>query len=193
MDPDSSARFSFGRILELPELLEIDPFGLWKLLFCVVAIFVSLFWIQIFLRGLIFRRYKIEYFVFLSVTIIWAYGFLTNAIWPDAKPVFALVVFGVFFYGLYKTWRWLTKRSNWKTLEEDMGPESLKHFAQPSTVGRSSHKNAVQGLIDMYGLKKAYYFFWGGSLACISLLLYGLLASMWGLLTSLALYEISLD
>lgn len=179
MDHEFSTRFSLGRILELPELLEIDPFGLWKLLFCVVAIFVSLFWIQIFLRGLIFRRYKIEYFVFLSVTIIWAYGFLTNAIWPDAKPVFALVVFGVFFYGLYKTWRWLTNRSNWKTLEEDMGPESLKRFAQPSTVGRSSHKNAVQGLIDMYGLKKAYYFFWGGSLACTSLLLFGLLASNW--------------
>ena len=177
MDHEFSTRFSLRRILELPELLEIDPFGLWKLLFCVVAIFVSLFWAQIFLRGLIFRRYKIEYFVFLSVTIIWAYGFLTNAIWPDAKPVFALVIFGVFFYGLYKTWRWLTKRSNWKTLEEDMGPESLKRFAQPSTVGRSSHKNAVQGLIDIYGLKKAYYFFWGGSLACISLLLFGLLFS----------------
>ncbi len=178
MDHEFSTRFSLGRILELPELLEIDPFGLWKLLLCVVVIFLSIFWAQIFLRGLIFRRYKIEYFVFLSVTIIWAYGFFTNAIWPDAKPVFALVVFGVFFYGLYKTWRWLTERSNWKTLEEDMGPESLKRFTRPSTVGRSSHKNAVQGLIDMYGLKKAYYFFWVGSLACISLLLFGLFASM---------------
>ena len=193
MDHEFSTKFSLGWILELPELFEIDPLGFWKLLLCVVAVFVSLFWAQIFLRGLIFRRYKIEYFVFLSVTIIWAYGFLTNAIWPDAKLLFSLVIFGVFFYGLHKTWRWLTKRSNWKTLEEDMGPESLKRFAQPSTVGRSSHKNAVQGLIDIYGLKKAYYFFWGGSLACISLLLFGLFASKWILLNSLALYEISLD
>ena len=136
MDHEFSTKFSLGRILELPELLEIDPLGFWKLLLCVVAIFVSLFWAQIFLRGLIFRRYKIEYFVFLSVTIIWAYGFLTNAIWPDAKLLFSLVIFGIFFYGLYKTWRWLTKRNNWKTLEEDMGPESLKRLAQPSTVGR---------------------------------------------------------
>ena len=115
-----------------------------------------------FLAGLDFQKIQNRILFFLSVTIIWAYGFLTNAIWPDVKLLFSLVIFGVFSYGLYKTWRWLTKRSNWKTLEENMGPESLKRFAQPSTVGRSSHKNAVQGLIDIYGLKKAYYFFWGG-------------------------------
>ena len=177
MDDEFSTRFSLGRILALPEFLESDPFCFWKILLCVFAVFVSLFWAQIFLRGLIFRRYKIEYFVFLSVTIFGAYGFFTNAIWPDAKTLFSLVIFGVFFYGLYKAWRWLTDKSSWETLEQDMGPESLKRFAQPSTVGRSSHKNAVQGLIDIYGLKKAYYFYWGGSLACISLLLFGLLVS----------------
>ena len=177
MDHEFSTKFSLGRILELPELLEIDPFGLWKLLLCLVATFVSLFWAQIFLRGLIFRRYKIEYFVFLSVTIFGAYGFFTNAIWPDAKPLFSLVVFGVFFYGLYKAWRWSTDKSNWETLEEDMGPESLKRFAQASTPGKESHKRSVQGLISMYGLKKAYYVFWGGSLAFIGLLLFGLLVS----------------
>ena len=62
MEFQFSAKFSPERILDLEKLLFEDPYGVWRIVVCFVIILVSFFWSQIFLRGLIFRSYKFEYF-----------------------------------------------------------------------------------------------------------------------------------
>ena len=69
MEFQFSAKFSPERIFELEKLLFEDHYGVWRIVVCFVIILVSFFWSQIFLRGLIFRSYKFEYFVF-QITII---------------------------------------------------------------------------------------------------------------------------
>ena len=128
------------RILELEKLLSEDPYGVWRIVVCFVIILVSFFWSQIFLRGLIFRSFKFEYFVFLTTIIFVTYINLTYGVWPDANSIISVIINRFFCIGLYKACEWLTKTSNWDNLEKNMGPDSLKNLSQSDAFSNLNKK-----------------------------------------------------
>ena len=125
MEFQFSAKFFPEKILDLEKLLFEDPYGVWRIVVCFTIILVSFFWSQIFLRGLIFRSYKFEYFVFLTTIIFVTYINLTYGVWPDANSIISVIINGFFCIGLYKDWECPTKTSNWENLEKNMGPDSF--------------------------------------------------------------------
>ena len=92
MEFQFSAKFSPEKILDLEKLLFEDPYGVWRIVFCFAIILVSFFWSQIFLRGLIFRSYKFEYFVFLTTIIFVTYINLTYGVWPGVQELLWLIL-----------------------------------------------------------------------------------------------------
>jgi hypothetical protein len=177
MEFQFSAKFSLERILELEKLLFEDPYGVWRIFACFVIILVSFFWSQIFLRGLIFRSYKFEYFVFLITITFLTYINLTYGIWPDANTIISVIINGFFCIGLYKAWEWLTKPTSWGNFEKNMGPDSFKNLSQSNAFSNLNKKNSVGRSIEKHGLSKAYYMFWAGFLSFIGLLAFTLLNS----------------
>ena len=91
----------------------------------ILVLVAGLFWLQIYIRGFLFRSYKFEYGAYGIIILCGAYGYITHLMWVDDKPILTLAGFFWICYAYYKAWKRLTGRTSWQTMETDFGPQSL--------------------------------------------------------------------
>ena len=94
----------------------------------ILVLVAGLFWLQIYIRGFLFRSYKFEYGAYGIIILCGAYGYITHLMWVDGKPILTLAGFFWIYYAYYKAWKRLTRRTSWQTMETDFGPQSLSNL-----------------------------------------------------------------
>ena len=97
----------------------LNGFHITQIILVVVA---GVFWLQIYVRGFLFRSYKFEYGAYGIIIFCGAYGYITHLMWVEDKPVLTLAGFFWIGYAYYKAWKRLIGRTSWQTMEIDFGP-----------------------------------------------------------------------
>lgn len=59
----------------------------------ILAIIAGLFWLQIYIRGFLFRSYKFEYGAYGIIIFGASYGYINHLMWVEDEPLLTLAGF----------------------------------------------------------------------------------------------------
>ena len=131
----------------------------------ILVVLAGLFWLQIYIRGFLFRSFKFEYGAYGIIIFCGAYGYITHLMWVEDQPVLTLAGFFWIGYAYYKAWKRLSGRTSWQTMETDFGPQSLdKVVADDSKYFRG--KGLIELFLKLFGKNGTYY----GTISFVALL-----------------------
>ena len=122
----------------------------------ILVLVAGLFWLQIYIRGFLFRSYKFEYGAYGIIILCGAYGYITHLMWVDGKPILTLAGFFWIGYAYYKAWKRLTGRTSWQTMETDFGPQSLNNLISDDAKYFLG-KRLIQLFLKFFGQSGTYY------------------------------------
>ncbi len=133
----------------------------------ILVVVAGVFWLQIYIRGFLFRSYKFEYGAYGIVIFCGAYGYIAHLMWVEDKPILTLAGFFWIGYAYYKAWKRLIGRTSWQTMEIDFGPQSLNNLIEHDAK-----------------------YFWGKKLIGLSLKLFGQSGTYYGIISFLTLLSL---
>ena len=59
----------------------------------ILVVIAGFFWLQIYIRGFLFRSFKFEYGAYGIIIFCGAYGYITHLMWVEDQPVLTLAGF----------------------------------------------------------------------------------------------------
>ena len=131
----------------------LNGFHITQIILVVVA---GVFWLQIYVRGFLFRSYKFEYGAYGIIIFCGAYGYITHLMWVEDKPVLTLAGFFWIGYAYYKAWKRLSGRTSWQTMETDFGPQSLSNLISDNAKYFWA-KKLIRFFLKLFGQSGTYY------------------------------------
>ena len=131
----------------------LNGFHITQIILVVVA---GVFWLQIYIRGFLFRSYKFEYCAYGIVIFCGAYGYITHLMWVEDKPVLTLAGFFWIGYAYYKAGKRLIGRTSWQTMETDFGPQSLNNLIEDDAKYFWG-KKLIGLFLKLFGQSETYY------------------------------------
>jgi len=141
---------------------ELNGFHITQMILVVVA---ALFWLQIYIRGFLFRSYKFEYGAYGIIIFGASYGYINHLMWVEDEPLLMLAGFFWIGYAYYKAWKRLSGRTSWQSMEADFGPQSISNLVADDTKYVRG-KGLFELFFKLFGVNGTYY----GTISFLALL-----------------------
>ena len=141
---------------------ELNGFHITQIILVVIA---ALFWLQIYIRGFLFRSYKFEYGAYGIIIFGASYGYINHLMWVEDEPVLTLAGFFWIGYAYYKAWKRLSGRTSWQSMEADFGPQSISNLVADDTKYFRG-KGLIELFFKLFGVNGTYY----GTISFLALL-----------------------
>ena len=122
-------------------------------LMILLGIISVLFWLWIFIKGIISRKIKLPYVWGLYFSISYIF-FFSKRIITDTENDRTISIIGILFllmiWGIY---RWWSGKMSWETIEKSWNIEALDNLSQVKGKGSS----LTQYIVKTFGKRNAYY------------------------------------
>ena len=141
---------------------ELYGFHITQIILVVIA---ALFWLQIYIRGFLFRSYKFEYGAYGIIIFGALYGYINHLMWVEDEPVLTLAGFFWIGYAYFKAWKRLSGRTSWQSMEANFGPQSMSNLVADDTKYVRG-KGLFELFFKLFGVNGTYY----GTISFLALL-----------------------
>lgn len=132
---------------------ELNGFHITQVILVVIS---GLFWLQIYIRGFLFRSYKFEYGAYGIIIFSASYGYISHLMWVEDEAVLTLAGFFWIGYAYYKAGKRLSGRTSWQSMEADFGPQSISNLVADDTKYFRG-KGLIELFLKLFGVHGTYY------------------------------------
>ena len=122
-------------------------------LMLLLGIICVLFWLWIFIKGIISRKIKLPYLWGLYFFISYIFFFSKRIITDTATDRTISIIGILFLLMLWGIYRWWSGKMSWETIEKSWSIEALGNLSQ--VKGRGS--GLTQYILKTFGKRNAYY------------------------------------
>ncbi len=143
----------------------MGEFTVFHLVQITLVAVVCIFWLQIYIRGFLFRSYKFEYGAYGIIIFGASYGYVNHLMWVEDEPLLTLAGFFWISYAYYKAWKRLSGRTSWQSMEADFGPKSISNLVADDTKYFRG-KGLIELFFKLFGVNGTYY----GTISFLALL-----------------------
>ena len=112
-----------------------------------------LFWLWIFIKGIISRKIKLPYVWGLYFSISYTFFFSKRIITDAATDRTITIISILFLLMLWGIYRWWSGKMSWETIEKSWSIEALDNLSQVKGKG----SGLMKYIVKTFGKKNAYY------------------------------------
>lgn len=122
-------------------------------LILLLGMMTVLFWLLIFIKGIISRKIKLPYVWGLYFTISYTFFFSKRIITDSATDRTFSIIGILYLLMLWGIYRWWSAKMSWKTIEKSWSIEALDNLSQVKGKGSV----LTQYIVKIFGKRNAYY------------------------------------
>ena len=122
-------------------------------LILLLGIMTVLFWLWIFIKGIISRKIKLPYVWGLYFSISYTFFFSKRIITDSATDRTFSIIGILFLLMLWGIYRWWSGKMSWETIEKSWSIDALDNLSQVKGKGAG----LTQYIVKTFGKRKTYY------------------------------------
>ena len=122
-------------------------------LILLLGMMIVLFWLRIFIKGIISRKIKLHYVWGLYFTISYTFFFSKRIITDSATDRTFSIIGILYLLMLWGTYRWWSAKMSWETIEKSWSIEALDNLSEVKGKG----SGLTQYIVKTFGKRNAYY------------------------------------
>ena len=122
-------------------------------LILLLGMMTVLFWLLIFIKGIISRKIKLPYVWGLYFTISYTFFFSKRIITDSATDRTFSIIGILYLLMLWGIYRWLSAKMSWETIEKSWSIEALDNLSEVKGKG----SGLTQYIVKTFGKRNAYY------------------------------------
>ena len=122
-------------------------------LILLLGMMIVLFWLRIFIKGIISRKIKLHYVWGLYFTISYTFFFSKRIITDSATDRTFSIIGILYLLMLWGIYRWWSAKMSWETIEKSWSIEALDNLSEVKGKG----SGLTQYIVKTFGKRNAYY------------------------------------
>ena len=122
-------------------------------LILLLGMMTVLFWLWIFIKGIISRKIKLPYVWGLYFTISYTFFFSKRIITDSATDRTFSIIGILYLLMLWGIYRWWSAKMSWETIEKSWSIEALDNLSEVKGKGA----RLKQYILKSFGKRNAYY------------------------------------
>ena len=122
-------------------------------LILLLGMMTVLFWLLIFIKGIISRKIKLPYVWGLYFTISYTFFFSKRIITDSATDRTFSIIGILYLLMLWGIYRWWSAKMSWETIEKSWSIEALDNLSEVKGKG----SGLTQYIVKTFGKRNAYY------------------------------------
>ena len=122
-------------------------------LILLLGMMTVLFWLLIFIKGIISRKIKLPYVWGLYFTISYTIFFSKRIITDSATDRTFSIIGILYLLMLWGIYRWWSAKMSWETIEKSWSIEALDNLSEVKGKG----SGLTQYIVKTFGKRNAYY------------------------------------
>ena len=122
-------------------------------LILLLGMMTVLFWLLIFIKGIISRKIKLPYVWGLYFTISYTFFFSKRIITDSATDRTFSIIGILYLLMLWGIYRWWSAKMSWETIEKSWSIEALDNLSEVKGKG----SGLTQYIVKLFGKRNAYY------------------------------------
>ena len=122
-------------------------------LILLLGMMTVLFWLLIFIKGIISRKIKLPYVWGLYFTISYTFFFSKRIITDSATDRTFSIIGILYLLMLWGMYRWWSAKMSWETIEKSWSIEALDNLSEVKGKG----SGLTQYIVKTFGKRNAYY------------------------------------